>query len=172
MMTLKRFLVFAAFVGPMALIMAVGLAPERAAACKSISRRSRPDPKPTMKQVAGRWEVKLSFYRKYYRFKGSNYRLQQVTIFTRSKTVASFLVANGRGSDLWHAVYVAAQTFSCEALQNGKRLVALEQAMGKAVAAWYRKKSRKVVGALDTMLVINQNHRPYCNPPSKPTPRP
>jgi len=121
----------------------------------------------TKKKVKGRWEIKINYYSKYYRFNGGSYRLQHLTVYTKSDEVSDFISKKGTSQDLWKAVSAGASRFTCEDLLTGKRLVKLERSLANAISGYYKKKKKKAAGAMDVMIGMYAPYRAYCKPTKK-----
>ncbi len=119
------------------------------------------------KKVKGRWELKISYYNKYYSFQGGSYRLRHVTVYTKSDKVASFVHKKATTLDFWKAVRAGASRFNCTDLLQGKRLVKLERGLANAIGKHYRSKTKKSAGKLDVMVEMYAPYRAYCKPPKK-----
>jgi hypothetical protein len=156
-------LVAMAFVFP-----ATPIAPAAEAdACGMRHSSRRPTMRTTKKKVKGRWELKISYYNKYYRFDGGSYRLKTVHVYTKSTKVADFIQKKASHIDFWKAVRAEASRFSCEDLLKGKQLAKLERGLANAIAKHYQKKTKKSAGKLDLMLGLYAPYRAYCKPTKK-----
>ncbi len=69
---------------------------------------------------------------------------------------------------MWKALRKTADRSNCAVLYSGKRLARLEKRLKNAVARHYRRKTRKSAGAIDVMLVTEQDRsgNTDCLPPS------
>lgn len=136
-------------------------------ACRGFRHHRRYRSSVTKKKVKDRWELKINYYNKYYKFNGGSYRLKTVNLYTKSKKVADFIHKKGTSLAFWKAVAASASRFTCKDLLIGKRLVKLEHSLGTAVAKHYRKKTKKSAGKLDVMLGMYAPYRAYCKPTKK-----
>ena len=167
-MNSKKMSLFAVALMPVlgaALIMDTGIVPTDAEACGFHRYRSR-DPKPSMTKIGNRWQVKLGFTRKYYSFRGGNYRLQNLTVFTRDKQLATFLKEQGASNNFWSAFRKVAQRRSCVDLQTGRKLVKLERELAGGIAAFYKAKTRRRAGRMDLMVGLYPYSSMHCKPPA------
>ncbi|MFH2007888.1 MAG: hypothetical protein ABI333_14995 [bacterium] len=142
------------------------LVPADADACKR--HYYRRDPRPSKAKVDGRWEVKLGYYNKYYSFRGGNYRLQNIHVYTKDSKLAEFVHKQGATRSFWNALRGTVQRYSCADLLVGKRLVKLERGIAAGIARYYFAKSKRRAQKLDVMLSLSQYYSSYCNPPKQP----
>lgn len=153
-------------------VVAVGLiasprmSPPDARACGPSYYTTR-DPRPNLAKVKDRWEVKLTYLGKYYRFRGGNYQLNRVHVFSKNKKFAKWLHKHGSDAAMWKAVHLSAQKFTCVDLLNGKRLVKLERGIASGIAKQYKAKTKRSAPRVDVMLSLATYYRKYCNPPKK-----
>jgi len=152
----------------LALLLSPHGSPPDARACMP-SYRTTSDPRPNLTKIKGRWEVKLSYMQRYYRFRGGNYQLNRVHVFSKNQKFAKWLHKHGGEATTWKAVLGSAQQFTCADLLNGKRLVKLERSIASGIARHYRTQTKRSAPKVDVMLSLATYYSKYCNPPKKKT---
>lgn len=148
------------------LILSPRMSPPDAKACMPSFNTTR-DPRPNLTKINGRWEVKLTYLYRYYRFRGGNYQLNRVHVFSKDKKFAKWLHKHGGEKATWKAVRLSANRFTCMDLLNGKRLVKLERSIARGISKHYKVQTKRRAPKVDVMLSLATYYRKYCNPPKK-----
>ncbi len=164
----KKFFIAGAAVGvlTLGLLLSPRMSPPDAKACGPSYYTTR-DPRPNLAKVKGRWEVKITYLHRYYAFRGGNYRLNRVHVYSKDKKFAKWVHKHGSDAKMWKAVKLSAQRFSCVDLLQGKRLVKLERSIAAGIAKHYRAKTKRRAPKVDVMLSLATYYRNYCKPPKK-----
>ena len=115
------------------------------------------------------------YLRRRYHFRGGNYRLDRLDILTHSTALVTFVQDTKQRAALEKAVVKVLDKFTCDVARKGRKLAKLEAALSRAVAAHYRKKTRRRVRRPSVMVLIGlpRSHCrgkcrpvvPYCKPP-------
>jgi hypothetical protein len=148
------------------LVMSPRLTPPDARACGPSYYTTR-DPRPNITKIKGRWEVKLTYLHRYYSFRGGNYQLNRLHVFSKDKKFAKWLHSNGAKAATWKAVRLSASRFTCLDLLQGKRLVKLERTLARGIAKHYRKQTKRSAPKVDVMLSLATYYNRTCQDPKK-----
>ncbi len=159
-----------AVMGVVTLGLVLGLGPRGtppdARACGPSYRTTR-DPRPNITKIKGRWEVKLTYLHQYFSFRGGNYQLNRLHVFSKDPKFAKWLHKNGSKAATWKAVRLSANRFTCLDLLRGKRLVKLERAIARDIAKHYRSQTKRRAPKVDVMISLATYYNRTCRDPSK-----
>ncbi|MFH2009613.1 MAG: hypothetical protein ABI333_23675 [bacterium] len=123
---------------------------------------------PTVEKSGNRKVVKLNFRRNEYSFAGGHRYFSEIQVFTNNTGLIKFLAKQGMDPAMWKALRKTADRSTCATLYSGKQLARLELALKNSVARHYLRHTRRSVGAIDLMLVTEQDRsgNADCLPPS------
>ncbi len=118
-----------------------------------------------------------------HRFPYSNYQLDRLAVQSKSERIIRFLRNKKEAAGIDAAVRTVLKAHTCDDLLDGKKLARLQRRVGKAIAARYRKRTKRRIATPTVVLLVTVNRyancrgkcrpaAPYCRVPSqRPRPR-
>jgi hypothetical protein len=131
---------------------------EQARACGYHHRRYYHGPSsPVVVKKNGEWDIRLSFQRQEFYFKGGKFRFSEVRLFTKDVKLGEFLEKNGMANEMWEALKPVATRRKCHDMYSGRAIASFEQELTAAIARHYRAKTKRAAGAFSVMFVADLN---------------
>jgi hypothetical protein len=129
---------------------------------------------PVLARASGFTQVSLALAQRHY-FSGCDYVLDRLDLQTRDGRLASFLGDGKERGGLQQAAAKALRNTVCDDVTDRKRLAALKDRLGRALADCYRARTGRGAGFLIVTLPIEQRRVPVpggISAPSRPVPSP